>query len=161
MTLRILRDRHGNTEIIACNSHEFKWGDLAPSDTWQHMSSRSLCGFSAVPSRLLREITTSRSTPRTCPSLFTSAESFVGKTATWSPESYLKIQQKPWPWAKKHLQKMWDNQTDLILEPVMSSSRCMRCLSPPLLSLRFKVTGARKGFFESNGLKRTKAIFEK
>lgn len=41
----------------------------------------------------------------------------------------------------------------LILEPVMSSSRCMRCLSPALLSLRLTVTGARKGFLESKGLK--------
>lgn len=49
-----------------------------------------LRAFNAIPSRLLREITTSRSTPRICPNLFTIAESFVGKTATWSPESYLK-----------------------------------------------------------------------
>lgn len=123
-------------------------------------SSRSFCVFSAVPSRLLREIKTSRSTPRTCPSLFTSAESFVGKTATWSPDSYLKIQPRPWPWATKHLRQVRENQPDLILEPVMSSSRCMRCLSPALLSLRLTVAGARKGFFESKGLKQSKAIFE-
>lgn len=44
------------------------------------------------------------------------------------------------------------NQCHLILEPVMSSSKCMRCLSPALLSLRLTVTGARKGFLESKGL---------
>lgn len=49
-----------------------------------------LCAVASIPSRLFREITTSRSTPRISPSLFTSAESFVGKTATWSPDSYLK-----------------------------------------------------------------------
>lgn len=41
------------------------------------------------------------------------------------------------------------DHTHLILDPVMSNSRCMRCLSPPLLSLRLTVTGARKGFFAS------------
>lgn len=40
----------------------------------------------------------------------------------------------------------------LIFEPVMSSSTCMRCLSPALLSLRLTVTGARKGFLASKGL---------
>lgn len=44
------------------------------------------------------------------------------------------------------------NQSHLILDPVMSSSRCMRCLSPALLSLRLTVTVARKGFLESKGL---------
>lgn len=40
----------------------------------------------------------------------------------------------------------------LIFDPVISSSRCIRCRSPPLLSLRFTVTGAKKGFLASKGL---------
>lgn len=43
-------------------------------------------------------------------------------------------------------------QTYLILEPVMSSSKCMRWRSPPWFSFRFTVTGPRKGFLASNGL---------
>lgn len=46
----------------------------------------------------------------------------------------------------------WGSHSHLIFEPVMSSSRCMRCLSPALLSLRLTVTGARKGFLVSKGL---------
>lgn len=40
----------------------------------------------------------------------------------------------------------------LILELEISSSRCIRCRSPPSFSLRFSVTWARKGFLASNGL---------
>lgn len=40
----------------------------------------------------------------------------------------------------------------LILELEISSSRCIKCRSPPSFSLRFSVTWARKGFLASNGL---------
>ena len=40
----------------------------------------------------------------------------------------------------------------LILEPEMSSSMCIQERSPPLCSSRFTVSGARYGFFTSNGL---------
>lgn len=40
----------------------------------------------------------------------------------------------------------------LILELEISSSKCIRCRSPPSFSLRFSVTWARKGFLASNGL---------
>lgn len=48
-----------------------------------------LLKVNAIPSRLLREITVSRSTPRISPILFTMAVSLMGYTATWSPDSYL------------------------------------------------------------------------
>lgn len=45
----------------------------------------------------------------------------------------------------------------LILELEISSSRCIRCRSPPSFSLRFSLTTARKGFLASNGLEGKKA----
>lgn len=49
----------------------------------------------------------------------------------------------------------------LILELEISSSRCIRCLSPPSFSLRFSVTWARKGFLASNGLEgKTKVLWD-
>lgn len=48
----------------------------------------------------------------------------------------------------------------LILELEISSSRCIRCRSPPSFSLRFSVTTARKGFLASNGLEgKTKPLW--
>lgn len=47
----------------------------------------------------------------------------------------------------------------LILELEISSSRCIKCRSPPSFSLRFSVTWARKGFLASNGLEGMTRVF--
>ena len=80
------------------------------------------------------EMTWSRSMFNRFANLSTKIGSFCGKTATWSPQSYL------------------------IREPVMSNSMCMTDRSPPLHNSRFVITFARKGFLASNGLRREKMI---
>ncbi len=70
----------------------------------------------------------SRSICSISPNLSTIVTSFDGTTATWSPDSYRS------------------------LDPLMSNSMCKQRRSPPLKRLRFTMTGAKNGFFASNGL---------